>query len=165
MFCKPSSLSRNRSLRDAKSARHMFVWFAKHCLAEHCLLFRGDADECQKQFCFVFRICLAFFDSRLWRPLHAAPHVDRICYESHDLTSHSHKACAGPCFKNNLTTNRNRISSFYIKLRRRLRFVVRLFWNHGLIGQQKVSGAALEFWRFVVDYEWICQVINDNDIL
>ena len=69
MFCKPCSLSRNRSLRDAKSARHMFVWFAKHCLAEHCLLFRGDADECQKQFCFVFRICLAFFDSRLWRPL------------------------------------------------------------------------------------------------
>ena len=68
MFCKPCSLSRNRSLRDAKSARHMFVWFAKHCLAEHCLLFRGDADECQKQFCFVFRICLAFFDSRLWRP-------------------------------------------------------------------------------------------------
>ena len=67
MFCKPCSLSRNRSLRDAKSARHMFVWFAKHCLAEHCLLFRGDADECQKQFCFVFRICLAFFDSRLWR--------------------------------------------------------------------------------------------------
>ena len=61
MFCKPCSLSRNRSLRDAKSARHMFVWFAKHCLAEHCLLFRGDADECQKQFCFVFRICLAFF--------------------------------------------------------------------------------------------------------
>ena len=69
MFCKPCSLSRNRSLRDAKSARHMFVWFAKHCSAEHCLLFRGDADECQKQFCFVFRICLAFFDSRLWRPL------------------------------------------------------------------------------------------------
>ena len=25
MFCKPCSLSRNRSLRDAKSARHMFV--------------------------------------------------------------------------------------------------------------------------------------------
>ena len=48
----------------------MFVWFAKRCLAEHCLLFRGDADECQKQFCFVFRICLAFFDSRLWRPLY-----------------------------------------------------------------------------------------------
>ena len=69
MFCKPCSLSRTRSLRDAKSARHMFVWFAKHCLAEHCLLFRVDADECQKQFCFVFRICLAFFDSRLWRPL------------------------------------------------------------------------------------------------
>ena len=69
MFCKPCSLSRNRSLRDAKSARHMFVWFAKHCLAEHCLSFRGDADECKKQFCFVFRICLAFFDSRLWRPL------------------------------------------------------------------------------------------------
>ena len=61
MFCKPCSLSRNRSLRDAKSARHMFVWFAKHCLAEHCLSFRGDADECKKQFCFVFRICLAFF--------------------------------------------------------------------------------------------------------
>ena len=69
MFCKPCSLSRNRSLPDAKSARHIFVWFAKHCLAEHCLLFRGDADECQKQFCFVFCICLAFFDSRLWRPL------------------------------------------------------------------------------------------------
>ena len=69
MFCKPCSLSRNRSHRDAKSARHMFVWFAKHCLAEHCLLFRGDADECQKQFCFVFRICFLFFDSRLWRPL------------------------------------------------------------------------------------------------
>ena len=63
------ALSRNRSLRDAKPARHIFVWFAKHCLAEHCLLFRGDADECEKQFCFVFRICLAFFDSRLWRPL------------------------------------------------------------------------------------------------
>ena len=63
------ALSRNRSLRDAKPARHIFVWFAKHCLAEHCLSFRGDADECEKQFCFVFRICLAFFDSRLWRPL------------------------------------------------------------------------------------------------
>ena len=69
MFCKPCSLSRNRSLRDAKSARHLFVWFAKHCLAEHCLLFRGDADEFEKQFCFVFRICLAFFDSRLRRAL------------------------------------------------------------------------------------------------
>ena len=63
------ALSRNRSLRDAKPARHLFVWLAKHCLAEHCLSFRGDADECEKQFCFVFRICLAFFDSRLWRPL------------------------------------------------------------------------------------------------
>ena len=63
------ALSRNMSLRDAKPARHLFVWFAKHCLAEHCLSFRGDADECEKQFCFVFRICLAFFDSRLWRPL------------------------------------------------------------------------------------------------
>ena len=62
------ALSLNRSLRDAKPARHLFVWFAKHCLAEHCLSFRGDADECEKQFCFVFRICLAFFDSRLWRP-------------------------------------------------------------------------------------------------
>ena len=63
------ALSRNRSLRDADPARHLFVWFAKHCLAEHCLSFRGDTDECEKQFCFVFRICLAFFDSRLWRPL------------------------------------------------------------------------------------------------
>ena len=62
------ALSRNRSLRDAKPARHIFVWFAKHCLAEQFLSFRGDADECEKQFCFVFRICLAFFDSRLWRP-------------------------------------------------------------------------------------------------
>ena len=62
------ALSRNRSLRDAKPARHLFVWFAKHCLAEYCLSFRGDADECEKQFCFVFRICLAIFDSRLWRP-------------------------------------------------------------------------------------------------
>ena len=62
------ALSRNRSLRDAKPTRHLFVWFAKHCLAEHCLSFRGDADECEKQFCFVFHICLAFFDSRLWRP-------------------------------------------------------------------------------------------------
>ena len=62
------ALSRNRSLRDAKLARHLFVWFAKDCLAEHCLSFRGDADECEKQFCFVFRICLVFFDSRLWRP-------------------------------------------------------------------------------------------------
>ena len=65
------ALSRNRSLRDAKPARHLFVWFAKHYLAEHCLLFRGDADECEKQFCLVFRICLAFFDSRLWRPLNS----------------------------------------------------------------------------------------------
>ena len=63
------ALSRNRSLRDAKPARHLFVWFAKHCLAEHCLSFRVDAHECEKQFCFVFRICLAVFDSRLWRPL------------------------------------------------------------------------------------------------
>ena len=63
------ALSRNRSLRDAIPGRHLFVWFAKHCLAEHCLSFRGDADECEKQFCFVFRICLAFFYSRLWRPL------------------------------------------------------------------------------------------------
>ena len=55
------AISRNRSLRDAKPARHLFVWFAKHCLAEHCLSFRGDADECEKQLCFVFRICLAFF--------------------------------------------------------------------------------------------------------
>ena len=47
----------------------MFVWFAKHRLAKHCLLFRGDADECEKQFCFVFRLCLAFFDSRLRRAL------------------------------------------------------------------------------------------------
>ena len=31
------ALSRNRSLRDAKPARHLFVWFAKHCLAEHFL--------------------------------------------------------------------------------------------------------------------------------
>ena len=68
-FVNPA-LSRNRSLRDAKPARHLFVWFAKHCLAERCLSFRGDADECEKQFCFVFRICLAFFDSGLWRPLH-----------------------------------------------------------------------------------------------
>ena len=45
-------LSRNRSLRAAKPARHIFVWFVKHCLAEHCLSFRGDADECEKQFCF-----------------------------------------------------------------------------------------------------------------
>ena len=74
------ALSRNRSLRDAKPARHLFVWFAKHCLAEHCLSFRGDADECEKQFCFVFRICLAFFDSRLWRPL-------RMTYNVRDGTS------------------------------------------------------------------------------
>ena len=57
------ALSRNRSFRAAKPARHLFVWFAKHCLVEHCLSFRGDADECEKQFCFGFRICLAFFDS------------------------------------------------------------------------------------------------------
>ena len=91
MFCKPCSLSRNRSLRDAKSARHMFVWFAKHCLAEHCSLFRGDADECQKQFCFVFRICLAFFDSRLWRPLRfldlTAQSQERI-FQSFEITAY-----------------------------------------------------------------------------
>ena len=58
-----------RSLRDAKPAGHLVVWFTKHCLAEHCLSFRGDSNECEKQFCFVFRICLAFLDSRLHRAL------------------------------------------------------------------------------------------------
>ena len=58
MFCLPCALSRNSSLRDAKPAGHLFVWFAKHCLS-----FRGDADECEKQFRFVFRICLAFLTS------------------------------------------------------------------------------------------------------
>ena len=79
------ALSRNRSLRDAKPARHLFVWFAKHCLAEHCLSFRGDTDECEKQFCFVFRICLAFFDSRLWRPLGAVHNYQHF----HKLTKGS----------------------------------------------------------------------------
>ena len=71
MFCLLCALSWNSSLRDAKPAGYMFVWFAKHSLAKHCLSFLGDADECEKQFCFVFRICLAFFDVRLrWALVH-----------------------------------------------------------------------------------------------
>ena len=34
-----------------------------------------------------------------------------------------------------------------------------------LIGQQNFNGAALKFWRFVVDYELRCQYINYYDIL
>ena len=68
MFCLPCALSRNSSrnssLREAKPAGHLFVWFAKHRWAKNCLSFRGHADECEKQFRFVFRICLAFFDVR-----------------------------------------------------------------------------------------------------
>ena len=113
------ALSRNSSLRDAKPARHLFVWFAKHCLAEHCLSFRGDADECKKQFCFVFRICLAFFDSGLWRPLatsHFASHVhnhvtwDRLligCFTHVSLkTWFSNQAMFFFCF--GVTQTRNR---------------------------------------------------------
>ena len=37
--------------------------------------------------------------------------------------------------------------------------------NLTLIGQQNVSGAALESWRFIVDYELRCQYINYYDIL
>ena len=65
MFCLLCALSQNSSLRDAKPAGHLFVWFSKHCLAKDFLSFRGDADECEKQFHFVFCICLAFFDVRL----------------------------------------------------------------------------------------------------
>ena len=56
MFCLRCALSQNSSLRDAKPAEYLFVWFAKHCLAKHCLSFRVDAGECEKQFRFVFRI-------------------------------------------------------------------------------------------------------------
>ena len=62
MFCLTCALSRNRSLQDAIPPGHLFVWFTKHCLAKHCLSVRGDADKCEKQFCFVFRICLVFYD-------------------------------------------------------------------------------------------------------
>ena len=34
-----------------------------------------------------------------------------------------------------------------------------------LIGQRNTNGAALESWRFVVDHELRCQVINYYDIL
>ena len=62
MFCLTCALSRNRSLQDAIPAGHLFVWFTKHCLAKHCLSVQGDSDKCEKQFCFVFRICLVFYD-------------------------------------------------------------------------------------------------------
>ena len=65
MFCLLCVLSQNSSLRDAKPAGHLFVWFAKHCLAKHCLSFWGDADECEKQFRFVLCICVACFAVRL----------------------------------------------------------------------------------------------------
>ena len=85
------ALFRNRSLRDAKPARHLFVWFTKHCLAEHCLSFRVDADECEKQFCFVFLICFLFFDSRLWRPL------EMICAHIKTKASHWQIICHAGC--------------------------------------------------------------------
>ena len=34
-----------------------------------------------------------------------------------------------------------------------------------LIGQQKVNGAAFEFWRFDTDYELRCEFINHSNIL
>ena len=40
-----------------------------------------------------------------------------------------------------------------------------LWMNLTPIGQQNVNGAALESWRFVVDYELRCQFINYYDIL
>ena len=56
-------------------------------------MFRGDADECQKQFCFVFRICLAFFNSRLWRPLENEAKNDRN--GPHKSSKKVHKAIIG----------------------------------------------------------------------
>ena len=39
-------------------------------------------------------------------------------------------------------------------------------WMHlTLIGQQNMNGAALESWRFVVDYDLRCQFINYYNIL
>ena len=135
------ALFRNRSLRDAKPARHLFVWFAKHCLAEHCLSFRGDADECEKQFCFVFCICLAFFDSRLWRPLlygewkHYCSllftvqwSLTRLCYRETHSTSLASQPfitngivwnSAYPCFCNSILSitfclNQKYFSCFYL---------------------------------------------------
>ena len=78
MFCLTCALSRNRSLWDGKPAEHLFVWFAKHCLAKHCLSFRGDADECEKQYRFVFRICFAF-DVRLRWALACEKHYSIRC--------------------------------------------------------------------------------------
>ena len=79
MFCQPCSLSRNRSLRYAKSARHLFVWFAKHCLAEHCLLFRGDADECEKVLFRASHLFSVFWLSFVAALTHCLPNREAVC--------------------------------------------------------------------------------------
>ena len=62
------------SLQDAKLAGHLLVCFAQSCLAKQL------SEKSEKQFHFVFCVCLAIFDVRLHWALVSGKHV-RQCFK------------------------------------------------------------------------------------